>query len=249
MSRVVYLHVGAPKTGTTYLQDRLALNRSALAQHGVHYPLGLHASQFRAGPRPARDALGRAAGRRRRRVGQPGRPDPPARRHRDRLPRDPRRRQARAGQAGDVRARRLARCTWCTPPATWPGRSPPSGRRASSTSASRASRGFVSRVQTARRTKPTLWFWRVQSLPDVLSRWSKGLPPERVHLVTVPQAGAPARPALAALLHGLRHRPRVGAASRATARTSRSARRRPPCCASSTGGSGRPGCPRRSTAG
>ena len=24
-----------------------------------------------------------------------------------------------------------------------------------------------------RRTKPTMWFWRVQSLPDVLSRWSK----------------------------------------------------------------------------
>ena len=36
-----------------------------------------------------------------------------------------------------------------------------------------------------------MWFWRVQSLPDVLSRWSKGLPPERVHLVTVPQSGAP----------------------------------------------------------
>ena len=38
MSRVVYIHVGAPKTGTTYLQDRLALNRSALAEHGIHYP-------------------------------------------------------------------------------------------------------------------------------------------------------------------------------------------------------------------
>jgi hypothetical protein len=38
MSRVVYLHVGAPKTGTTYLQDRLALNRGDLARHGVHYP-------------------------------------------------------------------------------------------------------------------------------------------------------------------------------------------------------------------
>jgi len=47
MSRVVYLHVGAPKTGTTYLQDRLALNKAELARHGVHYPLQLHASQFR----------------------------------------------------------------------------------------------------------------------------------------------------------------------------------------------------------
>jgi hypothetical protein len=51
--------------------------------------------------------------------------------------------------------------------------------------------GFLRRVQTSRRTKPNMWFWRVQSLPDVLSRWSKGLSPERVHLVTVPQSGAP----------------------------------------------------------
>src|SRR6476661_11253638 len=53
MTRGVYLHVGAPKTGTTYLQDRLALNKGELARHGVHYPLQLHASQFR----PALDLL------------------------------------------------------------------------------------------------------------------------------------------------------------------------------------------------
>jgi hypothetical protein len=50
--------------------------------------------------------------------------------------------------------------------------------------------GFVKQVQNAKRTKPTLWFWRVQSLPDVLTRWSRGLSPDRVHLVTVPQPGA-----------------------------------------------------------
>jgi hypothetical protein len=50
---------------------------------------------------------------------------------------------------------------------------------------------FLNQVQSSKRTKPTQWFWRVQSLPDVLSRWGKGLPPERVHLVTVPQPGAP----------------------------------------------------------
>ena len=38
MSRRVYLHVGAPKTGTTYLQDRLALNATSLADHDVHFP-------------------------------------------------------------------------------------------------------------------------------------------------------------------------------------------------------------------
>ena len=38
MTRVVHLHIGAPKTGTTYLQDRLDLNRASLARHGVVIP-------------------------------------------------------------------------------------------------------------------------------------------------------------------------------------------------------------------
>lgn len=38
MSRRVYLHIGAPKTGTTYLQDRLSLNAKTLAAHDVHFP-------------------------------------------------------------------------------------------------------------------------------------------------------------------------------------------------------------------
>ena len=38
MSRKVYVHVGAPKTGTTYLQDRLSKNAKSLAAHDVHLP-------------------------------------------------------------------------------------------------------------------------------------------------------------------------------------------------------------------
>lgn len=34
----VYLHVGAPKSGTTYLQGRLAANARSLARHGVQVP-------------------------------------------------------------------------------------------------------------------------------------------------------------------------------------------------------------------
>jgi hypothetical protein len=34
----VYFHIGAPKTGTTYLQNVLFANRPALAEHGVLYP-------------------------------------------------------------------------------------------------------------------------------------------------------------------------------------------------------------------
>ena len=37
MSRRVYLHVGTPKSGTSYLQDKLALNRAELEQQGLDY--------------------------------------------------------------------------------------------------------------------------------------------------------------------------------------------------------------------
>ncbi|CAM3581653.1 hypothetical protein [Isoptericola cucumis] len=40
MPRRVFLHVGAPKSGTTYLQSRLRANRRGLRAYGVRYPLG-----------------------------------------------------------------------------------------------------------------------------------------------------------------------------------------------------------------
>ena len=42
------------------------------------------------------------------------------------------------------------------------------------------------------RTKDqALWFWRVQHLPRILATWGASLPPDRVHLVTVPPSGGP----------------------------------------------------------
>jgi len=40
MPHRVFLHVGAPKSGTTYLQSRLHANRRQLRRHRVHYPTG-----------------------------------------------------------------------------------------------------------------------------------------------------------------------------------------------------------------
>ena len=190
MSRVVYLHVGAPKTGTTYLQDRLALNRRELARHGVYYPIGLQASLFR----PALDLIEMQWGGQGENV--QGEWDALIGRirrlsgtvvvsHEILAAAKPAQvRRAMAGlQDAEVHlvysARDLARQI----PGEWQ-ESVKHRRR-------RGFRGFLHQVQTARRSKPNLWFWRVQSLPDVLSRWSKGLPPENVHLVTVPQADAP----------------------------------------------------------
>ena len=190
MSRVVYLHVGAPKTGTTYLQDRLALNKAALARHRVHYPLQLHASQFR----PALDVLQMPWGGLQEDV--EGEWDALAARVR-RLsgtvivsheilaaakPAQVRRVMASL-EGSEVHivysARDLARQI----PAEW--------QEGVKHQRKIGFDAFLRQVQGSRRSKPTLWFWRVQSLPDVLSRWTKGLPPDRVHLVTVPQPGAP----------------------------------------------------------
>jgi hypothetical protein len=188
--RRVYLHVGAPKTGTTYLQDRLALNRTELAKRGVHYPLGLQASHFRA----ALDLIDLSwGGEREEARGQWDALMGRVRRHDGSVivsheilaaAKPSQVRRAMADLEGSevhlvYSARDLARQI----PAEWQEGIKHQRRRSFAR--------FLTQVQSERRTKPNLWFWRVQGLPDVLSRWSRGLPPEQVHLVTVPQHGAP----------------------------------------------------------
>ncbi len=43
----IFFHVGAPKTGTTYLQNVLYQNRATLAEHGVLYPYTDRGQSFR----------------------------------------------------------------------------------------------------------------------------------------------------------------------------------------------------------
>ncbi len=95
MSRVVHLHIGAPKTGTTYLQHRLSRNvahaRQARRPHPHQEPAGLAgAVPVPRGARPARPGLGRPARSRRRRVAPAGAPAAQQVRHQHRQPRDPR---------------------------------------------------------------------------------------------------------------------------------------------------------------
>jgi hypothetical protein len=191
MSRRVYLHIGAPKTGTTYLQDRLTLNAANLADHGVHFPSrsplvspGLF--HFRA----ALDLLDQDWG------GEPGH----AVGNWDALVKRIRRKSgtvvvsheilapARAEQVaramadlGDSEvhvvysARDLGRAV----PAAWQ-ESIKQGRKWSY-------RGFLRRT---RRGQP--WFFRAFDLPTVLATWGTELPPERIHVVTVPRRPDPA---------------------------------------------------------
>ncbi|MGC4113051.1 MAG: hypothetical protein QM747_22060 [Nocardioides sp.] len=189
MSRKVYVHVGAPKTGTTYLQDRLARNVKSLAAHDVHIPsrmplMSIGMFHFRA----ALDLMGQDWG------GAPGHAEgswdamvrrvrrangtviisheilaPAAPEHVARLKQD-------LGSADTelhivYSARDLARQA----PAGWQesikqGRRWKYGR-------------YLSRVRSGRP-----WFARAFDLPSVLSTWANGLPPDQVHVVTVPPA-------------------------------------------------------------
>jgi hypothetical protein len=53
-------------------------------------------------------------------------------------------------------------------------------------------RDFLDRIMQPTATGTVAsWFWGVQDIPEILTRWSAGLPPEQVHVVTVPKPGAP----------------------------------------------------------
>ena len=190
MADVVYLHVGAPKTGTTYLQERLRINRQNLAEHDVHYPVGLRHDMFGAALDLIEESWGgqgegfkgewdSLVGRVRRAKGTAlvthevlaaARTEQVARAMRD---------LAGAEVHLVYSARDLARQI----PAEW--------QESVKHANAKPFKRYLARVMEARRLDPKLWFWRAHGLPDVLGRWTAGLPPERVHLVTVPQRGAP----------------------------------------------------------
>ena len=49
---------------------------------------------------------------------------------------------------------------------------------------------FLARItDPARNSRIASWFWSVQEVPEILDRWGADLPPERIHLVTVPSPG------------------------------------------------------------
>ena len=189
MSRRVYLHIGAPKTGTTYLQDRLSVNARTLAAHGVHFPTTSPlVSPGLANFRAALDLLGQDWG------GPPGHADGSW----EALVRRVRRRSGTAvisheilapatpahvakamrDLAGwDIHVVYTARDLGRQVPAAWQ-ESIKQGRRWSY-------QRFLDRFEKGR-----TWFYRAFDVPRVLGTWGAGLPPSHVHVVTVPQSGA-----------------------------------------------------------
>jgi hypothetical protein len=188
MSRRVYVHIGAPKTGTTYLQDRLELNARSLQRHHVHLPSRAMMSTGLFHFRAALDLLdedwggaeGHAAGNWAAMVRRVRRSQGTVVISHEILAPAPSpyiaklRRDLEGSELHVVySARDLARQV----PAGWQ-ESIKQGRRWSYAR-------YLERVRTG---KP--WFARAFDLPSVLARWGTGLPPDHVHVVTAPQPEA-----------------------------------------------------------
>ena len=194
MSRRVYLHVGAPKTGTTYLQDRLSLNAASLRRHGYRYPTGPHPDMFLA----ALDLLDRPWGGMR----------PQAQGEWEALVRRVRRSRGTvvisheilAGAKPAEAARALDDLSFAEVHIVYSARDVARQVAAEWQEQLKHQRKVTFRTflrqirdtdqRSASSKRATRWFWRVQGLPGVLERWGSGLPPAQVHVVTVPQPGA-----------------------------------------------------------
>ncbi len=185
----IYLHIGTPKSGTTYLQSRIVDNRDRAADQGLLWPgrsWGLHVAA-------ARELRKLAPGER------------PARR-------GPWSRLTRRARRWDGRAV-LISMEWLSglkPHQVEAAvRSLEPARVEVICTARDLLRSFVAQGQEmAKNYRTWPWsqleaevleddggkarrtFWRQQDLPRILSTWMRYVPADRVHLVTVPPAGA-----------------------------------------------------------
>ena len=188
MARRVLLHIGTPKTATTYLQDILFRNRDVLSRHGVHYPVEHFDDHFRA----ALDLTRRDWGGLEDEV--VGEWDALAARSRsldgtviisnEILAGATAEQATRAVSSfGDAEVhlvltvRDLARQI----PAEW--------QETVKHYNTETYDDYLRIIESGQGRSSDL-FWRVQHLPDILERWAATLPAEQVHLVTAPPPGA-----------------------------------------------------------
>ncbi len=194
MSTRVLLHVGTPKTGTSYLQDVLYRNRRTLAAHDICYPADRFDAHFLAALDLMRLPWG---GLEAEAIGAWDALAERVRHHHgtaiishEILATASRAQAARAleslghGAGTEVHLVLSVRDLVRQIPAEWQENVK---HRASLTYGA-----FLDQIQDPRReSRIATWFWGVQELPDILNRWGHDLPPEHVHLVTVPPPGGP----------------------------------------------------------
>lgn len=187
MARTVHLHIGLPKTGTTFLQTTMWENRRALRKQRFLYPGTsrmdhYHASQEVRGASPAR--MGRNSGVWERLVGQLARWDGDGLiSHEFFSMATPE--QAKAAVAAlapaEVRLVVTVRSYVLQFPAVW--------QEALKMNSELGFDEFMDRALAGKLRGG--WSWQSQDIPKVLGAWSQAVPADRITVVTVPPPGAP----------------------------------------------------------
>lgn len=180
MARRVYLHIGAPKTGTTYLQTLLDRNRGVLEEVGVRYADGLHRNDRVWATEvlremPMRNRPSHAAGAWDRILEQVGAwPDTAVFSHEflGACSREQAQRVFRDLAPAEVHVVFTARDYVKQTAAVWQ---------------ERLKYGFDVPFSSFTLDNDTpAWSWRTQDIPAILDRWCPDMDPARVHLIVVP---------------------------------------------------------------
>lgn len=187
MARRVYIHVGLPKTGTTFLQTVMWHNRDRLRDQGFLYPGSkrldhYHAAQAIRDGHP--DRMGEDADAWDRIVAELAAwPGTGLVSHEFLSMAKPRqaRRAVRALRPAQVHVVITLRDYVRQFPAVW--------QEALKMNSDLSFDEFMERGLEHRLTGA--WSWRSQDIPVVLRRWSKAVPKGRIHIITVPPQGAP----------------------------------------------------------
>ncbi len=185
----VFLHVGSPKTGTTFLQNVLWSQRELAAEQGLLLPLERYFDHFLA-TLDVRDLAGRkehpprAVGIWKRLVDEAERWPGTVLVSHELFAAATEEQAARAvasfGPDTDVHVVLTARDLLRQIPAEW--------QEHVKHRSSRTMDSFVDGIRADHESKT--WFWRVQDFASVLERWGAALPADRVHVVTVPPSGS-----------------------------------------------------------
>ena len=191
-ARKVLVHVGAPKTGTSFVQDLLFKNQEHLAESGVLYPADRFDAHFLAAldlmELPWGGLEHQAVGAWDRLAEQVRAWEGTVILSHEILATASKQHVQRAmesfGPDTEVHVVVSVRDLVRQVPAEW--QENVKHRRTV------GYRDFLDRVMDPSSTAAVAtWFWGVQDIPEILTRWSVDLPPENVHVVTVPKPGAP----------------------------------------------------------
>ena len=190
----IYLHIGEPKTGTSFLQRTLWSNRARLAAQGVTLPGYSHRDHNRASrdlreaPREATDPTDPWTGDWDVLTGQALRAPRAAVISDEILAacNPPQADQAvRSLLAADVHVILTVRDFAAVLPAEWQERV----KCRETTGWEEWLDGVADSTPAADRRRQS-WFWAVHDTLAILDMWSQHIPPDHVHVITVPQQGA-----------------------------------------------------------